>query len=409
MKVSFLFGSGADTDACKNLKSGQAFAEALLKNRYSKEIKAITGIDASHFQLLYSRSKKIYIQTILEYEEKAIDVFGKEFVNKVKAYVNDNDAANKEYITKECADFYKIIRDKELENEELDYTKVKKFFLTNAVFFDSLDEKFNSLRDTNLDFNSNAKRVINAYYTVFLTVFNWLYDIHSNFEWSLTGITNKLKEKYKFTVNENCYYSQLEKSKIECNVITTNYTELAGLSNKGEIAYLHGKMTWFEDLEKLTVYDCTDEEEAECLKSDGKIYVPFIMIPSGVKPIICRKQICEFEKFINYLDESDYLIIVGYKFNSEDNHINSILADWLRKSKKNKIIYLNYDDAVDFSKFKWIEENSINNIEFSEKKTNIDSEFSVVSISINKDNCRIAFEKILKELEEKIEYGDIPS
>lgn len=406
MKVSFLFGSGADTDACADLGSGQVFAEALLQNSYKKEIKAITGINTSYFQLLYPRSKKIYIQTILEYEEKAIDVFGKEFVNKVKAYVNENDDGNKEYITKECADFYKIIRDKEVENEKLNYAEVKKFFLTNAVFFDSLDEKFNSLRETNLDFNSNAKRVINAYYTVFLTVFHWLYDIPDNFEWSLDAITNKLKENYKFSISENCYYSQLKKSKIDCNVITTNYTELAGLSNKGEIAYLHGKMTWFEDLEKLTVYDCTNKEEINYLRKSKKI-IPFIMIPSGVKPIICNKQICEFGKFIRYLDESKYLVIVGYKFNSEDNHINSIIADWLRKSRKNKIVYLNYNNAVNFNKFKWIGENLVNNIEFSENKTNIDSANSIISISVNKDNCRIVFNKILKELEEKNGYNNI--
>ena len=27
----------------------------------------------------------------------------------------------------------------------------------------------------------------------------------------------------------------------------------------------------------------------------------------------------------------DCLVVVGYRFNSEDNHINSVIADWLEK------------------------------------------------------------------------------
>ncbi len=32
MKVSFLFGSGADTSACEDLMSGQEFAKSLIEN-----------------------------------------------------------------------------------------------------------------------------------------------------------------------------------------------------------------------------------------------------------------------------------------------------------------------------------------------------------------------------------------
>lgn len=77
-KVTFLFGSGADTDAYEDLSSGQEFAKDLLQNKFSKEINNITGIDASQFQLIYPTSSKIYIQTITKYEKDAKDIFGEE-------------------------------------------------------------------------------------------------------------------------------------------------------------------------------------------------------------------------------------------------------------------------------------------------------------------------------------------
>ena len=73
-KVTFLFGSGADTDAYEDLSSGQEFAKDLLQNKFSKEINNITGIDASQFQLIYPTSSKIYIQTITKYEKDATDI-----------------------------------------------------------------------------------------------------------------------------------------------------------------------------------------------------------------------------------------------------------------------------------------------------------------------------------------------
>lgn len=89
-------------------------------------------------------------------------------------------------------------------------------------------------------------------------------------------------------------------------------------------------MTWFEDIKQLMIYDCADDEERKNIISNSKNIIPFILIPSGVKPIICSKQIKAFKNFIDVLNSSDFLVVVGYKFNSEDNHINSIINEWLK-------------------------------------------------------------------------------
>lgn len=396
MKVTFLFGSGADTDASDKLKSGQSFAEALLQNRYSHQIKSITGFDASHFQLIYPRSKKVFIQTILAQREKAQKLFGTEIVDDIVcySYEKSSDHLSKK-IANHCSSWYDTLKHPNAKSIE-----IKNFFLQNAVLFDSLDEKFNSLRDTN--YNSNAKRVINAYLTVFLLMFESLYDIPLDFEWNYPSIFEKLKEPYDIAFSNGCYYNILANSGIDCNIITTNYTDivntLAG-RDENDIVYLHGKMTLFEDLKSLSVFDCKPLQNTNIQLSHDNQFsniIPFILIPSGVKPIICQRQIQEFAKFIHALDQSEYLIVLGYRFNSEDNHINSIIAEWLRRRQR-KLLYLNYNASVDFSTFNWADEFSVGPCENPADEV-LRSNSQIINIKISKENARSTFEKLLSKL-----------
>ena len=90
----FLFGSGADTDAIDSLDSGNAFASTLILNKYSKQIKQIANMDAGTYRIIYSRNKRIYVQTIMNYYDKntdtfsseVIDIFGEKKLKKVKNY-----------------------------------------------------------------------------------------------------------------------------------------------------------------------------------------------------------------------------------------------------------------------------------------------------------------------------------
>ena len=86
MNIMFLFGSGADTQACNSLKSGSGFAEAVVCNRYNSQIKSITGLEASHFKMIYPQSTKIYIQTIYNNQEKAKKVLGEDVVKDFVSY-----------------------------------------------------------------------------------------------------------------------------------------------------------------------------------------------------------------------------------------------------------------------------------------------------------------------------------
>ena len=56
-KVTFLFGSGADTDACKKLKSGATFAADIISNKYNSIIESLLGEKLGNFKLIYPSSK----------------------------------------------------------------------------------------------------------------------------------------------------------------------------------------------------------------------------------------------------------------------------------------------------------------------------------------------------------------
>lgn len=356
-KVCFLFGAGADSCYSKNLKSGTEFNKSLLTNGYKEQRKLILGDEIRNIEFVHHNSKKIFAQTIYYNQEEAKKLFGETIVDFCIKYYEDskhNEALDEFFDNSRKSLF-----------EENDNEEYKSFYLKYAQFFDSLDEKFNSLRFPNKK-NNNAKRVINSYWIIFFVMLNWLYATKDK-EYSFEQLVQLLDTDYNIKVEANNYYNSVKSSKIDCEIITSNYTSIAETVIGKDVTYLHGNLKWFEDLESLTVYDISNPIEREkAIKCVNKI--PFILIPSGVKPVICRKQICEFNEFITKLDKCHELCVIGYRFNSEDNHINSIIGDWLR-NHGNHMTFFDYDNNIDFSKIPWSNDFSYEKIDYDKEKT----------------------------------------
>lgn len=389
MNSTFLFGSGADTDACSKLKSGQSFSEALLLAKYKREVSSLLGSDFSSFQLVYPNSTKVFVQTVNTYAKEAKGILDNTDIKSFIEYYADKKSVSYENVIKpKCLGYYR-----KLKGDKSSDDAVKNYFLKYAVFFDSLDEKFNSLRYAKP--NDSAKRVMNAYTSIFVFMFKSLYKLEK-FEWTFDNVFEALQRDYDINTESGSYYQLLKDTNIDCNVITTNYTNLAEKETGRKVTYLHGKLTWFEDLENLSIFDCTDDEERNHLLKQERI-IPYILIPSGVKPLICSKQVKQFSDFIDKLDRSNELCVIGYRFNSEDNHINSIIAEWLRKDH-HRMIYFNFYDEVDFNLFEWTKHFSINKFYYSEKGMKGLSSESIQNIVVDKDNSRIAFAGYIKRL-----------
>jgi hypothetical protein len=401
--VTFLFGAGADVGY--GLHEGTSFISPLLLDGYKKERKQLLGENVGTYKLIYPQSTKVYLQTVFSYKNEAKNIFSEKEVNKLINYYNgDSDEREKlkDYAHEFCKKIYGKIKDS-VGNKNFDDIELK-FFIDNAVFFDSIDEKFNALRCIPL--NSNGKRVLNAYATIFITMMKSRYNIGEKFKWSYPNIFKFLCENgFNYEKCDDTYYSALsELQNDKYSIVTTNYTNIAERVTQSDVIYLHGNLTWFEDYKNLTVYDCLiDSERDEALKNLDTI-MPFIFIPSGVKPIVCKKEILEFCKFIEQLSKSKILCVVGYKFNSEDNHINSIIADWLR-AENHILLYFNFKKSLDLKKLTWISDSfSIKEFELGEnidfEKTLNQNKNNIVNINIDETtsfNCFKGFVNYVKQ------------
>lgn len=432
-KVTFFFGSGADTDYCSRLPSGEEFSSALLSDNFKKARTAMLGEETANLYLISHNSQKFFLQTICNQyncdDKKLKDIFGTEVIEKCsRVYdsadnVSDQDRTDvKDYCQewyhciKEHSDHYVLFKKKSAE--------IRKFFLKYGQFFDTLDEKFNSLRFYKK--SNNAKRVKNAYAAVFCLMLSILYEnrFRDSADFNYGKIFELLQDEYTCEKSSKTTYYDLlgnyiaETGKDNSWIVTSNYTLMAEkcIQNKVRdiaVTYLHGKLTWFEDLEKLTVYDVTvksEREEVEAILKDeqdsteldeqqklsspqGKI-IPFILIPSGVKPLICTRQVEEFHRFIEALDKSDELCVIGYRFNSEDNHINSIIGNWLRKDSKHKLIFFNYGNSIVISRLRWLFNIKIENDAEIEK---IDSySAQVINVEVGQNDAVKKFDEYLK-------------
>lgn len=436
-KVMFLFGAGAECDY--GMPAGVSFISTLLKDSLKKEREMLLGEKSANHPFIHPNSRCVFLQTIVENDNEAKNIFGDDIFEYIKSYYNKrneteldkiresirakpedvldiitqnfdkktaeeivNSFKNKEKHSDNIGGFCKALYE-HITKRENENNKGYKFFIENTVFYDALDEKFNTLRFPQKYEISN--RVINAYVTIFLLMFTKTYKNDGNSLDSYNKVFQKIIDADRnndlFNVDfgkRDTYYSLLKNIKPEyCYVTTTNYTPIVEKVADKKVTYLHGRLNWFEDLDKLTVYDCLDTNEEQLAYSANNI-MPFILIPSGIKPIICRKQIVEFHNFIKNLDECSILCVVGYRFNSEDNHINSIIADWLREDE-NKMILFNYSSDnryMDLEKINWLAEFTKNNNCTDEEI--LTSKEKIINLEVNGGNSIERYKKLIDTL-----------
>lgn len=418
-KVTFLFGAGADMDAYERMPEGKSFAKVLLHSSNYDNRKSLLGESCARYKLVNHNSINVFLQTIDENRVEAERIFGNEMVEEYcKYYKGEVEDKEKKRIgddvRENCRNWYYSITERDSKKKQKPIYKQmpeeqRSFFLNHAVFFDSLDGRFNALRHKDLD--SRGKRVINAYTMIFVEMMKSRYDLGDDFDWTWKNVFSILNEKENGAVKEEwekkkkSYYSILstikgnkENEEKDYYVATTNYTDIAETVIGEKSIYLHGNLSWFEDYERLVVYDCTIKEERETALERAKKHMifPYIMIPSGVKPLICQKQIEEYHKFIDALNKSDKLCVVGYKFNKEDNHINSIIGEWLRQGDRK--LYYYYFKEDNFKEDKKAREEAINALPACIQDGNSFKDSGNIIINlICQENCHDKFEKFVGE------------
>ena len=108
--------------------------------------------------------------------------------------------------------------------------------------------------------------------------------------------------------------------------------------------FLSGELALFEvpyelRLVDIRKYKLVDTKEDKIKKTD--LIFPFLYTQAPIKPIIEPRIIKEYAKALEYLNEIDCLVVVGYSLSTNDNHINAFLRDFVMKQGK-RFIYCDY-------------------------------------------------------------------
>ena len=365
IKVSFLFGAGAEcfsfnmptgveyqrnTLLCE--KFGKIYGNSLKK--YFKETFFNKGYKYTRHHV--NAGNTVYY-SILEnlirqkYENKSIKEINqliknsrkKKVVNDLKEYFNKpNQKLSNPFLTElfENKDidkivfagildplFYNIINPAKFS--QIQFSKIINYYW-NCYFY-LVDKIIETFQKNNIDLSELEEFIDKK--TNKLCYKKLLSNI-DKFTKKLYGLKPLIKENFK-----NSYYfnisNKLEESKEKISlsgIFTTNYFLFSEIIND-DVVYLNGKLSLFENPEVLEVRNYLKEEA-----DNKKFFFPFIFGQSYTKPIVCKNQITEFNKFNEKLESSDCLIILGYNINADDNHINSFLHNFIEILKRKIII-----------------------------------------------------------------------
>ena len=204
-----------------------------------------------------------------------------------------------------------------------------------------IDGKFSSLIDPSILGSGRFWQVVSCYCRAYLAIMKEILESDDYLEFlkPTKDLIDVVRKTSRSKADKDAYYSVLKELKphLGLSVVTTNYTffceEIAGL-NESEIAYVHGRIGLYESPRDLYVYD------AETEQFENEVVFPYLFIQSGVKPIVESRQIKEYAKMINFMEAAEKIIILGYRLNYDDNHINSIIRTKAIEGKQ--ITYLSF-------------------------------------------------------------------
>lgn len=436
-KIAFLFGAGAEVGDNFNLPSGfeymrKSVLERKAGSEYRDALQKFFQRDNYFGSYKYRRdvfnTKITLLQNLLMSEIKSNPDFIKENGQELSIMLSDDnikqlkqyeeirdiietvgichkkDAIKREQIEKEFSEILKEVNPKYsnlktnlLKNlfHEKDNGEIDVHF--NVGIAGMFDKYFHTIANPVRYSEVNFSKILNYYWACYFTIIEGVVNnlVKSNFilkkyydkdKLDYSKILNNIKqfteEIYSISdknidCDDSSYYKiirkELEnrKNKVECvGVATTNYYKFAEIVHHN-VLYLNGKLSLFEFPEILEVKNVLDAD----IKVDGsKLFFPFIFGQSFTKPIVNREQIETFYRFSSLLENADFLIILGFNINEDDNHINAFLHDYVKNKKI--ILVHNQDEHLDIKERLRLDDNSLQNIvccpvNFGDKNQNI--------------------------------------
>ena len=341
--ICVLFGAGAE--CMYGLSNGDNFAYT------------VAGIDNEEHEVnqMNDAIKKYYNSKIEKlskelkewYPERHFNVkWNREQIEK--ASIRKNKVGKNENI---------ILKERKEKNEKV---KIKNNSI-DISYMGLLDECFEALIAPRAFGKHKFWYVINAYTRAYLSIVSGILNTDGrseirkyNYDKILESPDEVMKLIRKKVDNEppnsRGYYEKirnflLKKSNISINLITTNYTpysEIKSSIHPKQIAYINGKLGWFESSYTMRAYDVEKEDDWQKMQSED-LYFPYLFVQSSTKPIVEGKLVNEFKKACDFISKTNRLIIVGYKLNCDDDHVNGLIRSAIEKGTET--YYLSYIDS----------------------------------------------------------------
>ena len=172
---------------------------------------------------------------------------------------------------------------------------------------------------------------------------NWRYIYSPKSDWGkftkisifLITVKNYIKNILDNCNVEDGYYNDLKDAKFELgDVATTNYSNLIEKKLDQKVVFLNGSINeWYDPY--LNIIERTSD-------LNGKFKLPLIFTQSGTKPMTTVSKSCEYVDLYRNWQEMDGIIIIGFGFNKDDEHINAMLRTLVDDDNKN--IYVVHKD-----------------------------------------------------------------
>lgn len=422
--IVFLFGAGAEVEY--GISGGADFASTVLginneisidiiKNYYNSVInhnnnnkwypkfkKTNQRVDIKKI-ISASLRKALHDEEILENINKdnfesIIKYFTKIVAERIKTNNNiciELKQKDLDYIEKESEKLKSIEILLELDNDNARHV-IEKY----PSYVGILDEKFYSIISPKIYGADSFWFVVSCYTRAYLKIISDIFkktnsqidynEMLNNKKGTIDKVNTEISKITK--MNKKTYYTLINdyKERINAKIITTNYTSLVEQATGiDEIAYIHGKISRFEDPYYLKVY------ESKEINNNNKVLFPYMFLQSAIKPVIELKEIDEYSKMLNYLNNSDIMIIIGFSLNADDNHITSFVRSFLETKE---VYYFDYGDDLSYYEENDLKDHKNARENYIKRKLRIKNNNNYHHIFINKKNGYDELKKLLIKL-----------
>lgn len=178
---------------------------------------------------------------------------------------------------------------------------------------------------------------------------NWMYLYHPKNEWGkfckisifLLNVQKYINNLYSTRpIGKDGYYDDIaeavKKGKIEIAAVgTSNYAPLiADILDFSKVTYLNGSTNlWYDP------YLNHIGERSQLNSDEAHFVVPLMFTQSGTKPMISIDMSSQYVEYYRNLENVDEICVIGFGFNSDDEHINGLFRDLIdRKGKSMTVV-----------------------------------------------------------------------